>query len=545
VPPSLDALIAARLDLLEPEQLDVLQRASVVGLAFGRADLEELDAAARLLPSLEAQGFVRRLRRGFRFHHVLVRDVVYASLPKAERAELHERLADRLDGRGEPDELVGYHLEQASLYRDEVGLGGGRTRRLALEAGRRLGRAGLQAWKRGDASAAKNLLGRAAGLLPEDDAFALETLCELGPALRTGGDLSSAEQTLARAERAAAAAGDRRLELRAQLELAAIRLFSDPDGRAEALLDAAAEAIPVFEAVQDDRSLGRAWLAVAVVHGPIRNMFGACARAAEDALACYERSGWPSSTCQGLLAAAAYYGPMPVVEGVERCRALLERADIGGAANVLTFLAGLEAMRGRFDDARGLIEQARDTYAQLSQASAAAVNCGSLLAKIEVLDGDLAAAEAALTESCEALERAGDRAYLATRGAELADVLLGLGEVERAGLWVGRAEELAASDDVATQLVCRCVRAKLRARDGALDEAEALARDAVRLAELTDAPGHGAKARIDLAGVLRLAGRTDEAAAAVEQAIGVLDRKGNVVAAEQARTLLTELAARR
>ena len=156
VPSSAEALIAARLDRLEPVELAVLQRAAVVGRLFSRSAVEELSpprdsAVGELLRGLAEKGFVRRRRGGFRFHHVLVRDVAYASLPKTERAQLHERLADWLDEWHEPDELVGYHLEQAYRLRAELGRIDGRARRLATDAGGRLGAAGIEAWKRGDA----------------------------------------------------------------------------------------------------------------------------------------------------------------------------------------------------------------------------------------------------------------------------------------------------------------------------------------------------------------------------------------------------------
>jgi hypothetical protein len=121
-----------------------------------------------------------------------------------------------------------------------------------------LGAAGIAAWKRGDAPATVNLLGRATALLPVGDSVRLELCCELGLALRTAGELPRAEETLVAAIETAASAGDRRLDLRARLELAYVRLFSDPEGRADELLDVAAQALPVFEAVEDDRSLGRA-----------------------------------------------------------------------------------------------------------------------------------------------------------------------------------------------------------------------------------------------------------------------------------------------
>jgi DNA-binding SARP family transcriptional activator len=148
IPPSVEALIAARLDLLPPDELDVLERAAVVGRLFERAALQALGGDVGLLSSLEEKGFVRQLRSGPAFHHVLVREVAYGSLPKEKRAELHELLADWLDGRGAVDELVGLHLEQAFRCRVAVGLEEGRTRRLALDAGHRLGEAGITAWRR-------------------------------------------------------------------------------------------------------------------------------------------------------------------------------------------------------------------------------------------------------------------------------------------------------------------------------------------------------------------------------------------------------------
>ena len=392
VPPSVEDLIAARLDLLAPEERALLQRGAVVGDLFGRAVLRELGGEVGRLSALQEKGFLRGRRDGFRFHHVLVRDVAYASLPKAERAELHERLADWLDERGEADELVGYHLEQAYGYGAEVRRAARRLRTLAADAGSRLGGAGIAAWKRGETPATVNLLARATELLPEHDVFRLELLFELGNALRTAGMLDPAEDILAGAAETAAAAGDRRLELRARLELARVRLFTDPEGRANEVLDVAAEAIPVFEAVHDDRSLGRAWLAIALVHGPVHLRHAAAAEAAEQAVTHYRRSGWPHFAALGVLTSALEHGPTPVRDAIRRCRRLLAGASPAEEANVLAPLAGLEALRGRFAEARRLIAQARELYGQLGQVSTAEANCGTVAARIELAAGDYAAA---------------------------------------------------------------------------------------------------------------------------------------------------------
>jgi tetratricopeptide (TPR) repeat protein len=546
VPPSAEALIAARLDLLDPPELAVLQRAAVVGRLFSRSAVEDLSQAPDLpvgdqLLGLAGKGLVHRRRGGFRFHHVLVRDVAYASLPKAERSELHERLADWLDERGEPDELVGYHLEQAYRLRAELGRIDGRARRLAADAGWRLGAAGIDAWKRGDTPATVNLLTRATALLPEHDSNRTELCCELGLALRTAGDFPHAEETLVAAIETAAAAGDRRLGLRARLELAYVRLFSDPEGRANELLDVAAQALPVFEAVEDDRSLGRAWLTLSFVHGSMHLRFDAAYEAAERALEHHRRSGWPIAACLAFLASAAQNGPMHVSKAVSLCRRLLAQADLGGEANVLPPLAELEAMRGRFGETRRLVANARAAYDQLGQHALAETNCGAVEGRIELLAGENGAAEQSFRASCEALERIGGLAYLSTRAAELGDVLYELGRYDEAERWARRSQELGAPDDVLTQLLSQSVLARLSARKGELREADELSLEAIALSETTDALNRRGKALLDRAEVLRLADRCDEAGTTVERAIELFEQKGNAAASQRARATLAEL----
>ena len=471
-----------------------------------------------------------------------MRDVAYASLPKAERSELHEQLADWLDERGEADELVGHHLEQAHRQRAELGRLDGRARRLAADAGGRLGAAGIAAWKRGDAPATVNLLGRATGLLPERDSFRLELCCELSLALLTVGDLRHANETLAAAATTAADAGDRRLELRARLELAYLRLFSE-EGRADELLDAAAQALPVFDGVEDYRSLGRAWLTLSFVHGLMHCRHAAATEAAERAMDCYLRSGWPVSACLASLSAAAQNGAMPSREAVRRCRQLLAQADLGGEANVLPSLAELEAMRGRLAEARRLVARAWMLYDQLGQQALAQMNCAPIEGRIELLAGDADAAERALRASCETLERIGSLSYLATRAAELGDAVYGLGHYDEAERLSHRAEELCAKDDVLTQVLWRSLRARVLARQGRLVQAEELIGEATQLAEDTDALNLRAKVLLDRAEVLQVAGRSSEAGSGVEQSIQLFEQKGNVVAAKRARRLLLELAA--
>src|SRR5204863_4833671 len=132
-------------------------------------------------------------------------------------------------------------------------------------------------------------------------------------------------------------------------------------------------------------------------------------------------------------------------------------------------------------------------------------------ARIEILAEEYASAEEILRTTCANLERLGNRAYLATRAAELAEVLLVRGDDEEASDWVSRAVELGASDDIPTQVVWRCTQGKLLARRGELADADRLVREAIRLSDTTDALDHQARARLDLARVFAIAGRPTEA----------------------------------
>ena len=101
------------------------------------------------------------------------------------------------------------------------------------------------------------------------------------------------------------------------------------------------------------------------VHGGFRCRYRQSADAAERALFYFRRSNWPVAPCLQELAAGLYCGPTSVEEGIRRCRALLDEADQGGEANILVFLAGLEAMAERFDSARDLAGRARKIYEEL------------------------------------------------------------------------------------------------------------------------------------------------------------------------------------
>ena len=161
----------------------------------------------------------------FRFRHLLSRDAAYDALPKATRAELHERFADWLDEHGaglvELDEMLGYHLEQAARFNEELGRPGDA---LAERAAARLGAAGVRALDRGDMVGAINLLGRATALLPPTDDARIELELELGEALQEAGRLAEAESLLEQTAVQAARSDQPLIRLRPQLGLVSVRM---------------------------------------------------------------------------------------------------------------------------------------------------------------------------------------------------------------------------------------------------------------------------------------------------------------------------------
>src|SRR5207247_1370965 len=151
-------------------------------------------------------------------------------------------------------------------------------------------------------------------------------------------------------------------------------------------------------------------------------------------------------------------------------------------------------------------------YAELGQGMFGLAACCARRGDVELLAQAPAAAVHALQRQREALEAMGDRANLATCAAGLGEAMFEDDRYEEAEHWARTAEALASSDDVPTQFLWRSVRAKLLARAGDAAAAEALAREAVALADTTDSLNQRATAKLDLARVLRTCGRDELAA---------------------------------
>jgi len=550
LPATIQALLAARLDRLGPGERAVLERGAVVGKEFAADDVVALldpavaPTAELHLQALSDRGFVRpRGDAGFGFRHVLVQEAVYRTSPKRLRAELHERFGDRLDETArdlpELDELVGYHLERAYRLRVELGESGRRVGRLAEDGGRRLGSGGMRALKRGDIPAAVTLLERATDLVPAEQEQSRELACEYALALEASQDSDRAVEVLTALVRASPS--DARTTARARIELANIQVYRG--GTAGALLDAVDKGIPIFEHVADRRSLGRAWLLAGWISGGHRGDHRAWADAALRAVEEYRAAGWPTATCLGQIGAALYWGPAPVDRAVDLIRGQLDGhdPDRAGAAYLRSFLGGLVAQSGRFDEGRALVASARAVLDDLGLRAAALTSCVGLLGDIELLAGDNRSAEVLLRGLCEELARAHGHAELASRASDLAEALLGQDLDAESEEWTIVAEHNAAEDDVHAQMMWRSVRAKILARRAEFGQAIPLAEAAALLAASTDGLNARARVESDLGDVLRLAGRTADAAGALTRAAAVYEEKGNVVGAMRARVLGEDL----
>ncbi|MDQ2982913.1 MAG: AAA family ATPase [Actinomycetota bacterium] len=558
IPPTIQALLAARLDQLDASERGVLERGAVEGRIFHRGAVqalapEEQQVTARLT-SLVRKELVRPDKAqfpgedAFRFRHLLIRDAAYDAVPKAMRAELHERFAAWLEGNGtdlvELEELLAYHLEQAYRYRIQLGPEDEQARKLAAQAAEHLARSGRHAFVRGDMPASVRLFERAAALLPLADPQRLRLLPSLGRALIENGEWDRAGALLSEAVEMGEAAGERGVAADAAVSRAFVELHTDPTMSHAKARDVLEAAVSVFEETGDEAGLARALSTDGMLRlwaGNLAQGLDELERAARHAREAGDRPQEIQTLQFALL--AALYGPMPVASALERIEDIGGRAE-GARRLQLTLLrsrAILKAMQGDFAEARGLIAEATALAEEVGLSAPLAAGVLRGAGEIELAAADYAAAESVLRTACEALEGNRDWGHLASTVPLLGDALFAQGRGDEAARWVDLATRWAMDDDTEAQIGLLRVGAKLAAQRGELEVAERLAQAATERAARTDALGDHASAQADLAYVLAIAGRRDEAAAALEEALALYQRKGNLVMAERTRARLADL----
>jgi class 3 adenylate cyclase/tetratricopeptide (TPR) repeat protein len=548
VPPTIKALLAARLDQLPVEERDVLARAAVEGKVFHRGAVEALGAGREdlggRLTSLVRKELVRPDRSAFagedafRFRHQLIRDAAYEALPKATRADLHERFAGWLEERADQlvggDEILGYHFEHAYFMRVELGPVDDHARELAAAALRQLTAATRRLSVRADMKVAVPLLRRTVRLASGAERTA--PLIELSTSLLEAGAVSEARAAAQEAVEAAAAEGDRVAELRGRIQLATIKTRGEPEGAVDELLSVASEALPVFEGAGDHVAQSDAWLAIFSVEHQ-RCKYGASAEAAGRSREHARRAADPirERSARGAQIGASFWGPMPV----EDVLALVDQDPEHESRSLWLrcVRAMLEGMRGNVDEARSRLADARAFAQERGRAIGVTVVLEATWI-VETLADDHEAARQAAQEACLLLESMGERGTRSTLAGRLALSLAVLGRIDEAAHWARVCELTGASDDVANRILVPRVRARIEAARGDLAEAERLGREAVDLAVRSDMLDVRADAVAELAETLALAGRAEQAAAVGAEALELYERKGNVVMAERMRTRL-------
>lgn len=550
VPPSVAALLAARLERLSEEERRAIECAAVVGKGFypgAVRDLlpEHLQADADdLILSLVRKELARAERstlpgeQAFRFRNILIRDAAYQAIPKERRADLHERLAawigrvggDRVE---EQEEIVGYHLEQAFRYREALGPLDDEARGLARRASARLAAAGSRALGRHDMLAVANLLGRAEALLEPSDPARLALLPDLAFALWEGGSTEESNAVISDALARAEHLGDPKMS--AHVSLMRWFLAQDYEGTHDRVRSDAREAITVFESAGDERGLTRAWHLIGQVEwdlGQAGKQLSALDRALEHA----QRAGDAFETAEVLLSvtAALVRGPTPVPIGIARAERIIEQyqGNRGAEAYMYHALAHLRARLGEFEAAREVAARYRgflhDTGQLIGYWRSAEV-----LFDVEMLAGDMRAATSVAEEAYAELAERGDRwPYLC---AFLAQALFALGRYEDAA----EVAEIAASSAIAVERALGLgVLARIRAREGDAAQAEQLIEEAVAIVERTDFLFDRGTVQLDLAEVRELLGHDDEARAARGRAFEMFEEKGDLVSAARTRSML-------
>ncbi len=553
VPPTIQALLAARIERLRGHERSVIERAAVIGKQFYRGAVAELVAppvrdgidrhldALRRKDMVEPEGTYWIDEPVYRFHHVLIRDAAYRSLLKEARAELHERFADWLELKagelvGEHEEVIAFHLEQAHEYRRQLGQLDERGNALGVRAAERLHSAGRRALAREDLAAAANLLLRA---LQRASGRGPEILWDLCEAQLSAGDTSAAARSVRQlAERAV---NDRIWRARTQIVQGQLAHLTGAGGLAAAA-DGATAAASALAELGDRGGEAKGFHVAAAINARLGRI-AAVEDALDRALGAGRAAGDRRRTTAVLAVAprAALWGPSPVVRASGRCLDVVRilRMTAGNRhveAVALRCQAVLEAMRGRAEAAREILAAGRATLEELGlslELNETAIYAGI----VELLAGDPVEAIRLLRAARQGFQSLGVAAGAAQAAALLARALVAQGDSDQDALEQTMFAEEHAGEDLQTTIIWCSARGEALARMGDCEQALSFARRAVALAEPTDALADKGDASLALARVELAAGNEGAARRAAGQAKAWYEAKGHVVGAERAARL--------
>ena len=466
--------------------------------------------------------------QAYRFRHLLIRDAAYDALPKAIRAELHERFADWLAEHPqdlvELDEVLGYHLEQAARYHEE--LGSVRVD-LATRAGGHLAAAGRRAGERGDAPASLKLLARALPLLPSGTEHEAVLLDRVALLLRVRLD----DELMAALDELEGSADDR-LRMHGRLNRSLYDIETNAGfASGDALVTEARE---LFTKEGDERGLATTALYQAALAW-LRTQAADTAAAMATFDAHRARAGIVdfSSLSHVLRFGPFVWGPFTPDEMRRNV------ADLPPDAHPRIVVEAQIAQReGRYDDA---IAGTKRVMAMLAELGLSVTAPMAALASQLHDSGRLDEALALYEDIIARMRELGQSSYVSTTLIDLGDLRYSRGESDEAERLALEGEELGVPEDRINFSKGHRLRAVIAADRGDDEAALALALGGIEHALLTDFPSERGGAYESLGHVHRRAGRTAEARAAFRRAAEVWTRYGWPANARRVEQLLVEL----
>jgi class 3 adenylate cyclase/tetratricopeptide (TPR) repeat protein len=534
IPDTLQALIAARVDRLPPEQRAVLQRASVVGRIFWPGAIEhlasDLESPSGALEGLLLRDFVVRENRSsisgepaFKFKHVLIREVAYGGLAKSARAEYHAGFAKWLGERTGEEllEIRAFHLDQAARLHEE--LDGRPPAELAEQAATALTKAGDRALSRESFRTARKLFLRAVELGPTLDRrySAARAAWRLGDVVALAIEMEHVRE--------AAAGIEPKLEGRALTALADVALIQDADAaKARELVERALDVLQPGDPARFDALWTRSQIAVWLGDA------GGFERSAKEALTVARESGRKDFEAMIVQSLSNSYllrlELEPAEPLVDRALELAhESGSVVGRAAAHHALAWLEHTRGRWAEAEAAYTTARDLYAEIGLVGQEA-SMTLHLGRLYTMQEDLEQAEKLLRDAVRTFKGLRDRAHLCEAQRSLSQLLAGQGRLEEAERLALEARESVGDEDRMSLSTTKLALGVVRAAQGRHEEAEPLLREAVDGLEAFQMYSPEREALRVLAGFLRDRGRDDEAAAYEERLVELLARSAAPIA---------------
>ncbi|MGN6169137.1 MAG: AAA family ATPase, partial [Solirubrobacteraceae bacterium] len=549
VPATIQALLAARLEALAVEERELLERGAVEGEVFHRLAVRALTDGLlsaeleRWLASLVRKDLIRPdsptfgKDEAFRFRHLLIRDAAYEGLPKAVRAELHERFARWLESVAvdlpELDEIAGWHLEQAVIYRGELGQKVDAP--LTLSAAGHLHTAGQRAMRRDDPAAADKLLERAFALVPEDVSLRAQVAADLAAQMLDRGSMDRVDELLLIAERDPATAGAAR-PVRLRWVMA-----TNPEEGLTAIKSVLPGMVSELARVGDEEGLANAhmsgwelyWMQSRATPAADQARLAAeCARNADDhGLRSLALGKYVHALCMGPTPATKLAAELSWIKREARGPLLEGFVAVGWAF--------VERLSGDFDLALEHAMHAVELLEALQSSEARVAR--ALIADIHILAGTPEAALPGLGGLDDSFAERGRRDLRSTVQAVKAQVYVAMGDRESALSAIELSDRLSASDDVINFAITHALRSRLAIAEGDLAGAERWAQSAVQHAFMTDFVSYQAAGKLQLAKTLGEMKRWDEARIEARAALAGYEAKEDRPETAEAQAFLDTL----